>query len=504
MSNDYLVPYPQAVKIGKNSILRPKQVCVKGAANTKAIADFLKKDLKDLAKVKNTPKGFPLQLQIKKSKAKAESYILEISKKGIKLTAPDEAGLFYGVQTLLQIFVLGDQENLSELKIEDWPQFRTRSFMIDLGRTVFSFKYLQRIVRMISRLKMNALHLHLCDDQLGGLRYKKLPFGSENPGAITLAELKKLVEYARTYQVKIIPEIECWGHAGSMIYHYPELYGAPGMWGGMSFAIGEKLFEILEKVFDELLPCLEKKCEVHIGLDEAIWALAKDVPKNKEKDYTPTTLTRRLHDILRKSEKKAKRKVTIHLWADHGGRPLPKGIEKNFVIQPWMYFEAREDDIKAKVKKYSGKNKGPFMMGGGMSSNHFGGHFGATRAWCQAGKNSPNVEGITICHWENNNIADQLVGLFGGADYAWTPETPKLMGSKVDTYNEYLRAQVTHRMKAWQVKFKDGDEEALQNDMGSVVSNGFYCWGKKAGKAVAPTAWMKMPGQRVGGADMDM
>jgi len=60
---------------------------------------------------------------------------------------------------------------------------------------------------------------------------------------------------------------------------------------------------------------------------------------------------------------------------------LSERIKDKVVIEPWKYREDEEEDIKQKCEKY-GKEKGLFMMGGGMSSGHFGGHFGATRIWC--------------------------------------------------------------------------------------------------------------------------
>ena len=457
---------------------------------------FLKADLRDLAGIKVDPRApYAVQLRLRAARARPESYRLHIDGRGAEIVAADLPGLYYGVQTLLQILVLGQPERLPAVDIDDWPEYKLRSFLVDSGRSVFTLPLLKRAVRILARLKMNVLHLHAIDDQLGGLKFKRLPLGSENPSALPLSQLKELIRYARQRHVTVMPEVECWGHAGSMIYHFPNLYGAPGMWNGMSFGIGEDTFRLFEKVFDELVPVLEKDCLLHVGLDEANWALLKTVPEQDKDKYSPTDLVRRLYHIVQAAGRKHKRRVKMHLWADHGGRPLPEELKRKLVVEPWRYCERDKDDILAKLKHYGGAGKPRFMMGAGMSSAHFRGHFGATRIWCQNGRQYPNVEGVTICQWNSNDLAGQLLGLFGGADYAWSPDTPVKQSTKSDDVGEILDGEVGIRMRRWQARFKDADPEAIDKDRGPEVVEGFYCWGDKAGQPVAPTALMRVPGQ---------
>jgi glycosyl hydrolase family 20 len=486
MDLDYLVPHPQKIKVLKSTFPRPKRVKVVAPKTCATVAASLKKDLRELAGLTVSQKvGFAITLRLKPGAAKAEGYRLSLGPAGAEIVASDEPGLFYGVQTLLQIFVLHTGDELPRVTIADWPHYRTRSFMVDLGRAPYSLALLKRTVRILALLKMNMLHVHLNDDALNGLRFKALPLGSENPGAITVKEFGELVRYARKSHVTVMPEIECWGHAASFIYHYPELYGGAGMWGGMSFGMGEETFEFFAAVFDELVPVLEKECPVHVGLDEALWTVLPTVPESERDNYSPSGLVDRLYKILQRAGRKHGKKITMHLWADHAGRPLPKAIEKKVVIEPWMYFEYRADDIRKRVEKYGGRGKTPFMMGAGMSSVHFGGHFGATRAWCQLAKDQPNAEGVTICLWECNDLAGRLVGLYGGADHAWTPDTPAPIDG--DTVHERLLMDTHLRMRKWQTAFKDADTDAINADRGPEVFRGRYCWGAQAGQPAAPT-----------------
>jgi len=314
--------------------------------------------------------------------------------------------------------------------------------------------------------------------------------------------LKELVRYAREHHVTVMPEIECWGHAGSAIYHYPHLYGGPGMWGGMSFGLGDETYDLMRAIFEELVPVLERKCMIHVGLDEAVWATVKSVPEQNRDKHTPVELVRRLDRILYECGRKHGREITMHLWADHGGRPMPGGLKNRVVVEPWQYQEARLEDIKSKLDRFGGKGKIPFMMGGGMSSVHFRGHYGATRHWCREGLRYHNVEGITICMWESNDLAGQLLGFYAGADYAWSPETPVKQSEKLDSVGEILDGEVGLRMRRWQALFKDGDPEAIERDRGPEVAQGRYCWGQRAGKPVAPTVGQKHKIDLAGAADL--
>jgi hypothetical protein len=449
----------------------------------------------------NRAGGFPIHLALKSSLRHPEGYTIELHEKGCKVRARTAAGLFYGAATLSQILacsyhvevMLGafraaepDAERLKYipcLSIKDEPHYSIRSFMIDPGRAAFPVPYIKRIIRIISSLKMNALHLHLLDDELCGLKFDKLPIGSENPHAMTLKELREIISYARSFHVSIIPELESWGHVQSVLYHTPELYGGPGMWGGSSFGIGDKTYALLEKMYDEVIPVLEKESALHVGLDEAIW---KVLPGNEKLGHTPQNMVQRIYDTVRKVAAKHGKEITLHLWADHGGRPLPEPIKSKVVIEPWKYRQQDEAAIIESLKKYGGKGKTPCMMGAGWSSIHFSGSYEATRHWTQHGSKYPNIVGVTNCLWCTNDLAGQLLGLYGGADYSWNPFTA--WSRENDPVREDQRGFTALRMRKWQALFPDAEPEALNADRGPEVSAGLYCWGPMMGKAAAPTA----------------
>lgn len=507
----HLVPQPETVVYKHNKIAFPKEVSVTGlsihAPEQKRTLDCLTTLFDRFPDVSFDFDGnSPYNIQfIRNENLPAEGYQLEISENAITVYAKTARGEFYGTQTLYQILAYSywgssmldisykpleedamEKRYIPLLLIKDEPQLKIRSFMIDPGRAIFPVPYIKHIIRIMAHLKMNMLHLRLYDDELNSFHFKTLPLGEENPYAFNAADLKNIVKYARSFHITVMPEMESWGHVGSIVYHFPDLFGAVGMYGGSSFGIGEKTYQLLEKMYDEIIVCLEDDAVIHVGLDEANWAL---LPGEENKGHSPTTHVKRIFDILMKLGEKHHKKITMHLWADHGGRPLPEEITDKVVIEPWEYTEAGVDGIIKKLKKYGGKGKTAVMMGGGVRSTCYDGDYGATRIWCQQGIKYPNVLGITICLWGSNDIAGSLISLYGGADYAWIPQTPELKTN--DSVGESLRSEINISMRKWQTIFPDAADNILNTDRGPQILLGRYVWPPMSNKPVAPTVNFK-------------
>ncbi len=482
-----LTPHPRQIKLTGGQIPRPKSARIwletddeTAARDAERLAD----DLLDIAGVDariGAGSGLEIVLRIDPADQQPQGYRLNIAAEKIELTGADATGLFYASQTLLQCLTLGASDAVELCEISDWPRYKVRELMVDLGRATFPMPLLKRVVRIMARLKLNSLHLHTNDNQLNGLRYDNLPIGGENPWAITIDQLHQLVVYARKFHIQVVPEIEAWGHAGSIVYHYPELAG-----GASSFGIGEELYQLIEKMLDEVVPTLEEECFVHLGLDEAVWATLPSVPDARKDEYTPERHVGRLYDLLGKVAGRHGRRAKLRVWVDQGSRFIPEEIAHDVIVEPWLYMECCRQQIVEELQKWGGEGKGPMMLGAGMSGQHPQGTYGATRIWCQEAADIPNVEGVDICMWESNDLAGRLVGIFGGADYAWTPETPVVE----QTYNEFrerLHCDMLFRMKNWQSVFADADPDAIRFDTGFEVFRGFYITGPLAGRRVAPT-----------------
>lgn len=433
----------------------------------------------------------------------AEGYTLSSDEGGITVAARTAAGRFYGAQTVYQLLThafhgarfgrfnhavsvraAAARRAVPVLRIEDEPRFAQRGFMADIGRAPYSPPLLRRLIRLMAHLKLNLLHLHLIDDELCGFRFADLPLGTENPHALTAADLRELVAYARSYHVAVMPEIESWGHVNSIVYHYPHLRGAAGQYGGSSFGIGEATYALMDKILDEIVPCLEDNAAVHLGLDEALWAV---LPGEEDRGHTPENMVGRLHEILMRVGARHAKELTMHVWADHGGRPLPPELREKIVVQPWGYHAQGIPAIIEQVRHYGGADKPTVMLGGGASWIRCHGDFEATRVWAKEAQAHPNVLGITLCLWGTNDLAGRLITLYGGAGFIWTPpdaaedaETPAAV--------ELRRNTLDQQMRQWQILFADADPALINADRGPEVELGRYVWPPRAGEAVAPTA----------------
>lgn len=421
--------------------------------------------------------AWPIECRLEGSTGETEAYSLEVKSEGARVIGTDEAGLAYGAQTLLQLIDLfRGRSTWAAVHIGDRPAYRKRCFMVDLGRSVYSMPLLKRIVRILARLKMNQLHLHLYDDQLCGLRFEGLPFGRENPYAISLADLSALVEYAARYHVEIVPELEGWGHVGSLVYHRPELRGGPGMYRGSSFLIGEETFALMSELIRQVASVMPRQATIHLGLDEARWYPHPDLA-----DFGPERLVARYHEILRQTGQD----LVLRIWADHGGRPVPDENRDEIIIEPWQYWIRNRHMIDRAIGRYSALGM-RWMMGAGQSGMHMRGAYMATRYWCQQAVDAPGVEGVNITFWENNNLDYNLVSLFVGAYFAWNPR-PWTRFAEIADYETFDRF-VYPVMRRWQGTFRDASPEEIRADRGPEVFLGYYVWGEKHGQPVAPTA----------------
>lgn len=169
-----------------------------------------------------------------------EGYELGISEEGVLLKAASNAGLFYGIQTLRQMFPAEIESgaykggvHLRHTSIEDQPEFSWRGTMVDVARCFFDLDYLKRHVDRMALYKMNRLHLHLSDDQGWRIEIKGWPKLTEiggkssvrrgRSGFLTQAEYKDLQDYALARNIVIIPEIDMPGHIYAALLAYPEL-----------------------------------------------------------------------------------------------------------------------------------------------------------------------------------------------------------------------------------------------------------------------------------------
>ncbi|HKD63400.1 MAG TPA: family 20 glycosylhydrolase [Candidatus Acidoferrales bacterium] len=209
-----------------------------------------------------------------------ESYTLDVSATGAKLTAPNPLGILHGLQTFLQLVEVSPGGFVaSSVHIEDSPRFPWRGLTIDVSRHFISSDTLKRNIDGMAAMKMNVLHLHLSDDQgfrMASAQFPKLVELGSDGNYYTKPQMRDLIEYARDRGVRIVPEFDMPGHSTSWFVGYPALSSGPGpyqierRWGIFDPAMDpsrEQTYVFLDKFIAEMASLFPDHY-FHIGGDE--------------------------------------------------------------------------------------------------------------------------------------------------------------------------------------------------------------------------------------------
>ena len=204
----------------------------------------------------------------------AEAYRLSVSNKRIKIEAVTEQGVYWAMQTLRQLErKKGKRSSVAGCEIVDWPAFRIRGFMQDVGRSYISMEELKREIEILSRFKINVFHWHLTENQAWRLESKIFPMLNDSVNTIrmpgkyyTLEEARDLVDFCKKHQVLLIPEIDMPGHSAAFVRAFRhDMQSSEGM-------------KILKLLLDEVCETFDVPY-LHIGTDEVEFTNPHFVPE---------------------------------------------------------------------------------------------------------------------------------------------------------------------------------------------------------------------------------
>jgi hexosaminidase len=293
----HLVPTPTSIKLNNQSgytFLPSTRVSVTDEfdldnVNPALLATYLKQDL-NITAINRPNRGTIVFQKIKL--ANPEAYQLQIANNAIVISASTPAGIFYGLQTLRQLWY--QNKMLPGLIIEDAPRYQYRGILLDVARHFFTTTEIEKLIDVMAAQKLNTLHLHLTDDEAWRLATdKKLvsdasirgfyPTSKLAPamlvqanldisnrqdfspsaqliqahyvsanqgysGSYTDADIKALIAYANARQITIIPEIDLPGHARALIYAMPDIF---------KDANDKSIFSSAQQYVDNVIPvCL--------------------------------------------------------------------------------------------------------------------------------------------------------------------------------------------------------------------------------------------------------
>ena len=209
-----------------------------------------------------------------------ESYVLEVTSAGAKLTAPTPLGTLHGLQTFLQLVdVAPEGFSVPAVMIRDQPRFPWRGLMIDSVRHFIPLDVIRRNLDGMEAVKMNVFHWHLSDNQGFRVESKMLSrlheMGSDGL-YYTQDEIRALIAYARDRGIRVVPEFDVPGHSTAWFVGYPELASAPGpyeierRWGIFDPAFDptrDQIYEFLDLFIGEMAQLFPDRF-FHVGGDE--------------------------------------------------------------------------------------------------------------------------------------------------------------------------------------------------------------------------------------------
>ena len=371
-----LIPQPASLSVGSGAFMLPSDVSIIIPKNeeVRAIALFFSKQISGAANNVTIDEGNSASVRSiflslsPDANLPKEGYNLKVTNAAITLTAKEPAGIFYGIQTLLQLFPKQIESKEAKkpvaewripvVTIEDHPRFGWRGLMLDVSRHFFTKEQVKRYIDEMVKYKFNILHWHLTDDQGWRIEIKSFPrltsvgawrvdktgtfntFSKPEPGEprnyggfYTQEDIKEVVQYAKERYVSILPEIAVPGHSLAAIAAYPELTCTPGTYAvnsGESFMVwppsghfyglidnalcpaNEKVYEFMDKVFTEVAQLFPFEY-IHMGGDETarnFWEKSAAVKalmkkeKLKNLDEVQSYFVKRMGKIIESKGKK--------------------------------------------------------------------------------------------------------------------------------------------------------------------------------------------------------
>lgn len=327
-----LIPQPVETHLGTGNFVIDIHTTIQYPSSIpgiKASADFLVNAIQHIAGIRlaeNQAAAKSIALVIdKQAGIHPEGYQLIVSSKKITIKAGDKAGIFYGLETVLQLLpAIQTNAVLSVpcLEINDYPRFPWRGMHLDVSRHFFGPDIVKEYIDLMASYKMNVFHWHLVDDQGWRIEIKKYPkltetgawrvdqtdkVWGERPqakpgeaatygGYYTQEQIKDIIRYAAERNITIVPEIEMPGHVASAIASYPylsckqipQLPLTGGNYNNMSSnycAGNDSVFVFLENVLKEVM-ALFPSAYIHIGGDEVDKGPWKACPKCQARMHT--------------------------------------------------------------------------------------------------------------------------------------------------------------------------------------------------------------------------
>ena len=425
-----IIPYPESLTegVGKFVFSNKTVVALEDKANEQVVKDFLVfmgKKTGFIPKLKAGSKKGDVSI-LKDPELKEEAYRLSITADKVVVKASSGKGVFYALQTIRQLLpavIEGDEMrkdvewSVPVLEMADEPRFGYRGLMVDVARCFLPKENLFRIIDCMAMLKLNALHLHLTDDNGWRLEIKQYPLLTEvgskrvdragvdfpsrrnqrqgepvvDKGYYTQDDIREIVAYATERQIMVIPEIAMPGHSNAALAAYPLLACSvvekyigvvPGLGGTHSdilYCVGnEEVYTFLQNIIDEVVELFPSPY-IHLGGDaikKTHWEecpVCRELMKKEELSHAKDLLgyfMRRLDRYVRGKGRKLmgweevmdanlSKGAVVFDWHGYGHGSVKAGKHGHqFVVAPTdvMYLNRRQGPQWFEPMAFEGEN----------------------------------------------------------------------------------------------------------------------------------------------------
>ncbi|MEQ8336140.1 MAG: beta-N-acetylhexosaminidase [Cyclobacteriaceae bacterium] len=471
----HVIPYPQQVELGGSDFELSGTVNVvldKNAGEVdKATADKLRSELETLWGVKvvvGTTSGSINIVLTRKGAAKdlkAEGYQLSTDQKNLTITANDEDGLFYGVQTLFQVLKKTRSGVIVPgMKITDWPDIAVRAVHYDTKHHQDKASYVKSFIRDMAKYKINMLVWEWEDK----LAYKSHPeIGA--PGAFTIEEMQEFTRYAKEYHIELTPLVQGLGHV-SFILKWPQYRDLREVedsdWEFCPLEDGT--YDLLFDLWDEAMEATPGSEYIHIGSDETFELGLCEKCRAKAQEIGNSGL---YHLFAGKAAKHLKKSRKVMLWERPMGWEMSRSPIKNMepdndLILTEEYHYNKADFQYVKEAKDLGFEVFVYDPNPGLEPLFLPYHFklrGRTRIDDGSMKNSYNTvapaaqsglfDGMINTSWDDSGLHNQMwmLSFVTSAQYSWNGAAPGLDEFEQSFFYNYYGKDVVDMKELYQL-----------------------------------------------------
>ncbi len=472
-----LIPMPTSVEWGDGKVVIGRDTVVQGSGGAASIAAKMARDL-GLKDSGSSASRIRFSIVPGNTNAGPEGYHLRAAGREVLIEASDQRGLFYGAQTLRQLVSTeGGSRSVPRVEITDFPRFRWRGLLVDLGRHFFGKQALFKILDEMAFYKLNTLKLHLTDYEGWRLEIPAFPKLTQvgalvdgKPQYLTTADVREIVRYAADRHIMVVPEIEMPGHAGAAARSYPEFFDKEG---GAFNPANPKTYEFVRGVLTEVARLFPGPYIDFAGdeVGDETWKGMADVDRLKAERGLKTTKDVQAYfgrKVVAIIESLGKRPMA---WDEQVEAQAPKSV----VIQWWR--RDRPDVLKTAAQRghdlvvspadqlYFDYHQGEGEPGAPWEGNKGGPQsIGKMLAWEPVPEDftpeeSARVIGIEACVWTEFIATERYLQfmtfprMLALAEIAWRPKGPRdeaEFSKRLEPHIEALRTRgINARRGEW-------------------------------------------------------